>query len=74
MSARYSRDKAARLESILRSHDAFEQRTLADLRVAGFNFRTIDQANRYRKAQRTLARMSSEDAIEFVAVRAVDKW
>jgi len=64
---RSSRAKAQRLTSILETHAAWERRTLADLRVAGFKFVTIDQAFRYLAAQRTLARMSADDLVQFVA-------
>ncbi len=63
------RFKAQRLEKILDTHAAWEKRTLADLRVAGFKFVTIEQAFRYRQAQRTLAAMSSDDLVEFVAAQ-----
>jgi len=61
------RDHAAKLERIMRSHEGWEKRTLADLRVAGYKFTSIDQANRYLKAQRTMAGMSSQ---QIVAARA----
>jgi hypothetical protein len=64
---RSSRAKAQRLTSILEAHAAWERRTLADLRVAGFNFTTVDQAFRYLAAQRMLARMSANELVQFVA-------
>lgn len=64
---RSSRARAQRLTSILETHAAWERRTLADLHVAGFNFVTVDQAFRYLAAQRTLARMSADELVQFVA-------
>ena len=64
---RTPRQKAQRLNAILTSHDAWEKRTLSDLRVAGFNFATIQQANRHRAALATMARMTPDDLVEFVA-------
>ena len=61
------RSKVAKLENILDTHEAWEKRTLADLRVAGYKFATIDQAHRYRRAQQTLARMNHDELVEFVA-------
>jgi hypothetical protein len=55
------------LNRILESHAAWERRTLADLRVAGFKFQTVEQAFRYRKAQQTLARMNADELVELVA-------
>lgn len=59
--------KVRRLAAILENHAAWEKRTLADLRVAGYRFVTVEQAFRYRKAQLTLARMEPDELIEFVA-------
>jgi SOS response regulatory protein OraA/RecX len=49
------RAKAQRLETLLARHDAYEQRTLADLRAAGFTFTSIDAARTRLTVQRTLA-------------------
>jgi len=65
--------KVAKLGNILDTHEAWERRTLADLRVAGYKFVTIEQANRYRKAQLTLARMDHDELVEFVAMRMTTK-
>lgn len=62
--------RAAALQRILENHRRWEQRTLADLRVLGFRFRSVDQAERYLKAQQTLARMDHEELVELVASRA----
>lgn len=62
-----ARSKAQALNRILENHAAWERRTLADLRVAGFKFRTVEQAFRYRTAQQTLARMDSDELVELVA-------
>ena len=51
----------------MRSHLEWEKRTLADLRVAGFKFTSIDQANRYLKVQRTMAGMSSQQIVAAMA-------
>lgn len=59
--------KARRLAIILTNHAAWEKRTLADLRVAGFQFRTVEQAFRYWQAQKTLAAMTSDQVVEAVA-------
>lgn len=59
--------KVAQLENILDKHEAWEKRTLADLRVAGYKFVTIGQAYGYRKAQQTLSRMHHDELVEFVA-------
>ena len=64
---RTSRQKAAVLSRILDAHAAWERRTLADLHVAGFRFRTVEQAFQYRAAQQTLARMGADELVEFVA-------
>ena len=60
--------KVQKLANILDTHEAWERRTLADLRVAGYKFTTIEQAHRYRKAQQTLARMDHDELVEFVAM------
>lgn len=59
--------REARLEQILETHEAWERRTLADLHIAGFKFQTVQQAERYAKASRTLARMQPDELVEFVA-------
>ena len=64
--ARSGRQRAAALDRVLENHAAWERRTLADLRVLGFKFQTVEQAFRYRDAQRTLARMSSDELVELV--------
>lgn len=63
---RSGRQRAQALDRILNTHAAWERRTLADLRVLGFKFQTVEQAFRYRSAQQTLARMSSEELVELV--------
>lgn len=63
---RSGRQRAQALDRILNSHAAWERRTLADLRVLGFKFRSVEEAFRYRAAQQTLARMSSDELIELV--------
>jgi hypothetical protein len=69
MTSRTARIRAERFEAVMSNHDAWERRTLADLRVAGFNFQSIEKAKQTLKAQRTLARMSSDDLLEFMAER-----
>jgi hypothetical protein len=69
VTARATRVKAEKLEAVLANHAAWEQRTLSDLRSAGFNFRTIDKAKQTLKAQQALARMSPDDLLEFMAER-----
>ena len=64
-----ARSRAQKLTKILDTHAAWEMRTLADLRVAGFKFTTVEAAFRYRTAQQTLARMSADDLIDLVASR-----
>ena len=64
-----ARQRAQLFERILDGHAAWERRTLADLRVLGFKFRSVDEAFRYRQAQRTLARMQHDDLVELVAQR-----
>lgn len=63
---RSGRQKAQQLDRILNTHAAWERRTLADLRVAGFKFQTVEQAFKYRTAQQTLARMSSDELVALV--------
>lgn len=63
-----ARQKAARLERALDQHAAWENRTLADLHTAGYNFRTIESAYQYRAAQRTLARLKHDELIEAVTL------
>ena len=63
---RSGRSRAQALDRILNTHAAWERRTLADLAVLGFRFRTVEQAVRYRAAQQTLARMSSDELIDMV--------
>lgn len=62
-----SRTKLQRLNHILDNHAAWERRTLADLHVLGYKFPTIVAAFRYRKAQDTLAALSRDELLEFVA-------
>jgi hypothetical protein len=64
------RSRAARLESILARHAAWEKRTLADLHDAGFKFRTIDAAFQRLKTQRALAGFSQAQIDVAVAVLA----
>lgn len=49
------RTRAERLESIMRRHEAWETRTLADLRTAGFRVVTVDDARDRLAAQRSLS-------------------
>lgn len=51
---REDRNKSARLENILSRHTASEKRALADLRVAGYKFTTIEQAYHRLKINRSL--------------------
>lgn len=67
-----TRLRHVRLESILATHAAMEQRTLADLRRAGFKFATVEQARRRLKAIRTLERMTSDEQTE-VVLTALEK-
>jgi hypothetical protein len=48
------RSKQAALEQIMSRHDGYEKRTLADLRIAGYRFKTITAARRRLAAERTL--------------------
>lgn len=61
-----TRSKQARLEAIMARHDGYERRTLADLRRAGFSFTAISSARRRLHAQRTLARLTSEQRHELL--------
>jgi hypothetical protein len=68
------RAKAQKLESLLARQDAFEQRTLADLRTAGFTFTSIDAARTRLKAQRTLAGFTqSQISIAITAIENREK-
>lgn len=60
------RRRLARLDRILESHDAFEKRTMADLRVAGFAFNTIGEARRYQFARRTVEAMTTDQVVELI--------
>jgi len=51
---REDRNKAAVLESILARHTASEKRALADLRLAGYRFGSIEQAYHRLKINRSL--------------------
>lgn len=62
--------RVAALQRILENHHRWEQRTLADLRRYGFRFQSVDRAERYLKAQQTLARMDHDELVELVASRA----
>lgn len=55
------RGRVNALNRILETHKAFEQRTLADLRNAGFDFQTIDRARRYQQARFTVANMTPDE-------------
>lgn len=59
--------RARRLASILENHAAWEKRTMADLRVAGYRFVSVEQAFKYLRAQRTLASMTEDQLVEAVA-------
>lgn len=60
--------KAARLEAIMVRHAGWEVRTLADLRSAGFRFRTIGAAWQRLRVQRSLRGFSQEQLDLAVAV------
>lgn len=62
-----TRTRAQRLTSIIDRHRAYEQRTMADLRTAGFKFTSVEQAKRWLKAAETVNRMSPDDVIAMVA-------
>jgi hypothetical protein len=64
------RARAARLESILARHAAWEKRTLADLHDAGFKSRTIEAAFKRLSIQRSLAGFSQAQIDVAVAVLA----
>lgn len=64
------RAKASKLETLLTRHESFEQRTLADLRNAGFTFTSIDAARTRLKAQRTLAGFTQSQIN--IAMRAIE--
>lgn len=68
--SRQSRAKDQRLTTILERHRAWEVRTLADLRTAGFKFTSVEQAKRWKKAIETVNRMTPDDVIELVARRS----
>ena len=61
------RMKAQTLERIMRGHVEWEKRTLADLRIAGYKFASVDQAKRYLVAMRTMATMSAQQVIDALA-------
>lgn len=67
--SRGSRTKEQRLYTVLERHRAWEVRTLADLRTAGYKFTSVEQAKRWLKATETVKRMSPDDVIELVARR-----
>jgi hypothetical protein len=58
--------KRAALDRILATHAAWERRTMADLRVAGYNFSSIADARRYQFAQRTVEQMTAAEVVELV--------
>ncbi|MCI2959530.1 hypothetical protein MN032_17735 [Agromyces atrinae] len=62
------RDKLVALERVLGNLDGAERRALADLRQAGFGFRTVEQARHWLKAEQTLqsrvAAQINQDYIE----------
>ncbi len=61
-----SKQKIAKLRRILENHAAWEVRTLADIHVAGFDFRTIDRARRYLAAHETLARLTEDELVDYL--------
>lgn len=62
------RFRAQNLTRILAQHTAWEQRTLRDLKAAGFAFTSITQARRHLAAQEQLQRMTTEEVIEQIAM------
>ncbi len=58
------RNKLSILERGVSAVAAAEQRALADLHRAGWQFRTIEQARAWLKAERTIQAMTTEQVIE----------
>lgn len=51
-----------KLEEIITNHDRWEARTMADLRVAGFRFRNVDDARWNARQIRELAALTGDPA------------
>lgn len=60
-----ARSRLQTLTAILSRHDAHGVRTLADLHLAGFKFRTLDRAYRYLKATETIAGLARRDVRQY---------
>ncbi|MEB0286183.1 hypothetical protein QN355_06420 [Cryobacterium sp. 10S3] len=61
------RGQRAALDRALDAHVRWEQRTLADLRVAGWNFTTIEQARQHRSLLRKMESLGTDEQIELIA-------
>lgn len=64
---REERQRVVRLESTLDKWAATEKRYLADLRLAGWDFASMDQARDYRRSLRSLDHMSRAELVEMVS-------
>lgn len=63
MTTQGHRAKRAVLHRAVESLDATERRLLADLRLAGYRFTSMDQARRHLKKLRTIDQFKSPDDI-----------
>jgi hypothetical protein len=61
---RERRKRLNALERVVSRYAATEERLLADLRLAGWNFNTIEAARKRLKAENTIAGLSDEERIE----------
>lgn len=68
---RADRVAAARLESIMERHEAWEKRTLTDLHQAGFHVASIDEAKDRLDAQREFAGFTQQQID--IAMYAMEK-
>ncbi|MGN6200004.1 hypothetical protein [Humibacter sp.] len=68
---RVDRLAAARLEATMDRHAAREKQTLYELRRAGFEFQTVDDAKRWLRAQRKFPGFTQEQIN--IAIRAMSK-
>jgi len=59
--------KETALERIMSAHREWEKRTLCDLRNAGYDFNTINQAASHLRARQTIRSMTEEQLVETFA-------
>ena len=60
------REKRAKFARVMEQHAAWEKRSLADLRVLGHDFKTMESAKKHQKALRTLDQMTASDLLRMV--------